>query len=254
MKTIVSFSITLLFAINPSGLLAAEEHQHSGEEHEHSAEEHAKHSPAPAAPEPIPQEHHHHAGMAAMYGPYSARREASGTSWQPEVVTPSGHSCEFGDWSTMTHGFVNLIYDQQGGPRGDTKTFITSMLMLMAQRPSARRNARPARHGVGGPVDGQKRLSAAAADRGDGRRATPLIDRQHPHDLFMELAASYSRLSATQLGVRLCRPAGRAGARSAGVHASVLGRGQPRGADLASLARLHAHHLRRGDARLRLGT
>jgi len=35
----------------------------------------------------------------------------------------------------MTHGVANLIYDRQGGPRGDRKTFTTSMLMMMGQRP-----------------------------------------------------------------------------------------------------------------------
>ena len=28
-----------------------------------------------------------------------------------------------GDWSVMAHGFVNLVYDRQTGPRGDDKTF-----------------------------------------------------------------------------------------------------------------------------------
>jgi len=34
----------------------------------------------------------------------------------------------------MVHGLVNLIYDDQGGPRGATQTFSNSWLMLLARR------------------------------------------------------------------------------------------------------------------------
>ena len=70
-------------------------------------------------------------------------------------------------------------------------------------------------------------LLLQTGETADGQ--TPLIDRQHPHDLFMELAATYShRLSESSSAVRLCRPARRAGARPAGLHASLLRRGQSR--------------------------
>ena len=89
----------------------------------------------------MPDMDHSSAGhqMAGMYGPYPMGREASGTSWQPESTPHQGIHHNMGDeWMTMVHGFANLIYDDQGGPRGDTKTFSTSMLMLMAQRPVGR--------------------------------------------------------------------------------------------------------------------
>ena len=66
--------------------------------------------------------------------PTRQRAKSSGTSWQPDAAPPQGIHARFGAWDTMTHGFANLIYDDQGGPRGDTKTFMTSMLMVMAQR------------------------------------------------------------------------------------------------------------------------
>jgi uncharacterized cupredoxin-like copper-binding protein len=139
----------------------------------------------------------HGQGMRASYGPYSATREASGTSWQPDAAPHEGIHAKFGEWDTMTHGFANLIYDDQGGPRGDTKTFVTSMLMFMGNRAvgeagtiglRAMLSADPA-WGKGGYP-----LLLQTGETADGQ--TPLIDRQHPHDLFMELAASYShRLS-----------------------------------------------------------
>lgn len=137
-----------------------------------------------------------HSGMShtmqGMYGPYSMTREASGTSWQPESSPHEGIMAMPGEWMTMIHGDINLIYDHQGGPRGDTKTFSSSMLMMMGQRPLGEGTL-----GLRGMVsadplmgkDGYP-LLLQTGETADGQ--TPLIDRQHPHDLFMELAASYS--------------------------------------------------------------
>jgi hypothetical protein len=72
--------------------------------------------------------------MRGMYGPYSMTREASGTSWQPDSSPHEGIMAMTGEWMTMIHGFVNQVYDDQGGPRGDTKNFSSSMLMVMGQR------------------------------------------------------------------------------------------------------------------------
>src|SRR5262249_52531699 len=132
-----------------------------------------------------------HAEMRGMYGPYLMERESSGTAWQPDASPHAGIHAMFGEWSTMTHGIVNLIYDDQGGPRGDTKTFSTSMLMVMAQRPVGEGTL-----GVRGMVSADplmgKRGYPLLLQTGESANGEPLIDRQHPHDLFMELAASYS--------------------------------------------------------------
>ncbi len=75
--------------------------------------------------------------MCGMYGPYRMTREASGTSWQPDNTSMEGVDGMQGPWMTMWHGYVNAVYDHQGGPCGDKKTFAESMPMLMAQRPLA---------------------------------------------------------------------------------------------------------------------
>jgi hypothetical protein len=130
--------------------------------------------------------------MRGMYGPYPMSREASGTSWQPDSTPHEGLMGMRGDWMTMLHGEANLIYDHQGGPRGDDKTFSTSMLMLMAQRPLGEGTL-----GLRGMVSADPLMGKSGyplllqtGETADGR--TPLIDRQHPHDLLMELATSYS--------------------------------------------------------------
>src|SRR5712692_3537381 len=141
----------------------------------------------------VRSEHQHGSSeMLGALGRYPMTRESSGTAWQPDASPHQGIHAMYGEWSTMTHGFANLIYDRQGSPRGDTKTFSTSMLMLMGQRPLG--DGTVALRGMvsADPLMG-KRGYPLLLQTGETANGAPLIDRQHPHDLFMELSASYSR-------------------------------------------------------------
>jgi hypothetical protein len=134
---------------------------------------------------------HHHA-MAGMLGPYPMTREGSGTSWQPEASPMAGMHLMSGGWMVMLHGFADLAYDRQGGPRGGDKLIVPSMFMAMGQRAlgagtfgvRTMLSLDPAMGKSGYP------LLLQTGETADG--ATPLVDRQHPHDLVMELAVAYS--------------------------------------------------------------
>ena len=140
--------------------------------------------------DPVSEEPGQHE-MRGMYGGYPMSRESSGTSWQPDASPHQGIHAMYGDWSTMTHGFANLIYDRQGGPRGDRKTFSTSMLMVMGQRPVGDGTL-----GLRGMVSADPLMGKSGypllLQTGESANGAPLIDRQHPHDLFIELATTYS--------------------------------------------------------------
>lgn len=130
--------------------------------------------------------------MPAQFGAYPMSREASGTSWQPEAAPLEMLSTSAGDWSLMLHGFGNVIQDRLTGPRGNHKTFTETMLMGMAQRPLG-----PGTLGLRAMVSLDPTMGSSGypllfqtGETADGR--TPLIDRQHPHDAFMELSSSYS--------------------------------------------------------------
>ncbi len=132
--------------------------------------------------------------MRAMLGSYRMTREASGTSWQPDSAPMEGLHLPAGAWSIMLHGNASLVYDDQGGPRGATKTFSQSMLMAMASRPAGDRGTLGLRAMLSlDPAMGRRGypLLFATGETADGR--DELVDRQHPHDLFMELSASYAR-------------------------------------------------------------
>ena len=130
--------------------------------------------------------------MAGALGSYSMMRDASGTAWQPDSTPMEGINAAHGGWSTMLHGYAFGVYDNQGGPRGGDKAFSESMLMIMAQRPAGP-GALTLRTMLSlDPLMGPSGypLLLQTGETANGR--TPLIDRQHPHDLFMELAATYS--------------------------------------------------------------
>ena len=68
-------------------------------------------------------------GMTGDQGAYPMTRDASGTAWQPDSAPMESIHADVAGWSTMLHGWIAGVYDNQGGPRGATKTFEESMLM-----------------------------------------------------------------------------------------------------------------------------
>jgi hypothetical protein len=144
------------------------------------------------ADEAMPTGHLHHEAMTGALGPYSTTREASGTAWQPETTPHAGAHVTAGRWSLMGHAMLFGVYDWQGGPRGDEKGFVSGMAMGMARRPLGPGTLQ-LRAGLSpDPLMGKRGfpLLLASGETADG--VVPLVDRQHPHDLVMELSASFS--------------------------------------------------------------
>ncbi len=131
-------------------------------------------------------------GMAGRYGPYDFTRDGSGTSWHPDSTPMDGLHAMNGPWMSMVHGFIDALYDEQGGPRGASKSFSISMLMLMAQRALTDGSLGLRLMVSGDPLMGKDGypLLFQTGETADGHE--PLIDRQHPHDLLMEASVSYS--------------------------------------------------------------
>jgi hypothetical protein len=136
--------------------------------------------------------------MTGALGAYPMNREASGTSWQPDASTHAGEHLMRGDWMLMGHATLNGVYDWQQGPRGADMGFVSGMIMGMAKRPFVNGDALQLRIMLSPePLMGPRGypLLLQTGETADGK--TPLVDRQHPHNLFMEAAVSYShRLTA----------------------------------------------------------
>ena len=127
-------------------------------------------------------------------GSYPVTRDASGTSWQPDAAEHMGglHLMS-SDWMLMGHMMLFGIYDTQSGPRGDDKFFAGGMLMGMARRDFAGGDTLTFRAMLSpDPFMGKGGYPLLLATGETANGVTPLIDRQHPHDLFMELSGSYS--------------------------------------------------------------
>ena len=161
---------------------------------------HDDHAPPEHADHPAPPEHAGHAeheahgeSMRGALGPYPMSREASGTSWQPDSSHHGGVHATAGEWTFMGHALINAVYSWQEGPRGDEMGFVSGMVMGSARRDFADGSTLQLRAMLSPePLMGRRGypLHLAAGETADG--VNTLIDRQHPHDLFMELSASYS--------------------------------------------------------------
>jgi hypothetical protein len=131
--------------------------------------------------------------MGGALGPYSMMQDASGTAWQPASTPMAGMMWASSGWTGMLHGYADLVYDHQSGPRGDSAVFSESMVMAMAQ------------HGAGpgtltvkamlslDPLMGPSGYPLLLQTGETANGTTSLIDRQHPHNLFMEMSATYAR-------------------------------------------------------------
>lgn len=132
--------------------------------------------------------------MTGLFGGYPMARDASGTSWQPDAAPHDGWHASADGWELMAHAMVDAVYDSQSGPRGDTQWFVEGMVMGAARRDLGAGEVLNLRAMLSpDPFMGRRGypLLLASGETADGR--TPLIDRQHPHELVMELSAAYSR-------------------------------------------------------------
>lgn len=165
------------------------------------AQDHGAHRPASRS-EPAHEEHagsasgdEHARMMGAMTGPLGIplQQNASGTAWQPASTPMYGHMAHHGDWTFMLHYLAFAGLDVQRSDRGETEGFTTNWVMAMAQHPL-----------VGGELTARAMLSLEPAflgtngyalllQTGETSGGEPLVDRQHPHDLFMEVALKYNR-------------------------------------------------------------
>jgi hypothetical protein len=147
--------------------------------------------PAPEQPMQTDMTAHHE--MTGALGPYPITREASGTAWQPDSSEDTGLMEMSGGWMLMAHGVANFVYDHQSGPRGDNMAFVSGMVMGMASHRLGNGSVQFRAMLSPEPLMGPRGypLLLATGETANGRDR--LIDRQHPHDLFMELSTSLSQ-------------------------------------------------------------
>ena len=116
----------------------------------------------------------------------------SGTAWEPASVPAHEWMLMPNGWELMAHGVIFTDYNQQGGPRGEGKAESVNWGMLMEQ------------HALGsGTILFRQMFSAESLtsphpgfpelfQTGETYHGEPLVDHQHPHNVFAELSALYT--------------------------------------------------------------
>lgn len=150
-----------------------------------AAQDHSAHQ------QPAPEHQHDVATMAAVF----PAREASGTSWQPDLTPMIAIHRELGAWSFMGHAniFGQYLYESGEIHRSSRQAGSINWFMGMLRRPigegrfgmRAMMSLEPWTIGGCGYPD---LLATGEVCDGD-----TIHDLQHPHDLFMELAVDYER-------------------------------------------------------------
>ena len=254
--------------------------------------QHEHHQSAPAAtptPAPQPPIHQHGAAPAATVTPVPAESPHTGhdapASAEPPMqqgehmqmnrdaeAHPPEHNLFQSDMSLMTGmtprdsmggmampgwhfmvlGVGRVGYNHQGGASGDDAVESSNWIMVHAA------------HDLGGgrlslmlmnsfePWTFEKRGSPELFQTGESLRGRPLVDRQHPHDLFMNLSATYRFPLGSDGAAWIQLRRRRARHRSDRFHAPGLVGGKPDGAARPPLGRLLAHHVQRRDRGRRL--
>jgi hypothetical protein len=138
-------------------------------------------------------------GQMQMGGPVTTLRDnvlrhsSSGTSLEPESSTPPMLMRMSGKWMEMLHGEVAVAEQQQTGPRGRDKLFSVNWVMPMAQRSTAHGQWTLVSMFSLEPATVTGRYYPELFQQGETAFGKAIVDGQHPHDFFMELAAIYDQ-------------------------------------------------------------
>lgn len=135
-------------------------------------------------------------------------RNGSGTGWLPDVSPMYGYMIHSKKWMYMIHGNIFIRYNKQDlsrkGSRGGEKWDAPNWLMFMGQTAIGKKGLFHfstmfsaddiIAGGSGYPLLFQS---------GETYKRKPLVDRQHPHDLFSELSVGYTHAFSSKSDLSL---------------------------------------------------
>src|SRR2546429_1567881 len=143
--------------------------------------------------------------LRAQVGPLGIpeTRMGSGTSWLPDASPMHAAHYMLGRWTLMVHGKGFFQYDWRGGSRGSNQLGIVNWAMAAASGRLGGGQLQLRAMFSAEPWTTGSRGYPLVVQSGESYQGAPLHDRQHPHDLFMELAALYERPVAQNLALSL---------------------------------------------------
>lgn len=166
-------------------------------QHEH----HMSRGDTTMANDTTPPHHQHHMQDMDMSHAFSLHfpmsRNGSGTGWLPDASPMYGTMHHAGKWMYMLHGNVFLRYNSQDfsnkGSRGGSKFDAPNWVMFMGQR----RTGNKGLFRFSSMLSLDELIAGGSGypllfQSGESYKGKPLVDRQHPHDLFSELSVGYT--------------------------------------------------------------
>ena len=136
-------------------------------------------------------------------------RTGSGTSWLPDASPMYASHVTLGGWDLMLHGVAFAQLDAQSSERGDRQLNSVNWGMIMGGHDLAGGRIHLRTMVSAEPLTVGSRGYPLLLQSGETYRGQSLHDRQHPHDLFMELSAIYDREIAPGVAMQLyVAPAG----------------------------------------------
>jgi hypothetical protein len=168
-------------AVLPSVLLAALVVSSASAQHGHEGHEHSQ------SPGQMP-------GMSMPTGSEGApsMHQASGTSFNPASAPMEMIHRQAGAWILMFHGSAFITEIQQTGPRGAGKLASMNWFMGVAQRPIGAGTLTFRAMLSLDPATVTQRRYPELFQTGESAYGKPIVDGQHPHDLFMEVSVQYA--------------------------------------------------------------
>jgi YHS domain-containing protein len=147
-----------------------------------------------SSPSSTTEQHQHPAATPAQeHGDHDMQmaREGSGTAWLPDTTPMYAIHWQRGPWQFMAHENAFIQFLRDSGNRGDDQFGSINWIMGMAQR-----NAGKGRVTFRGMFSAEPWTIRGCGypdllASGEQCKGEKIHDRQHPHDLLMEISAEY---------------------------------------------------------------
>jgi hypothetical protein len=133
-------------------------------------------------------------GPAASFSANVLRHDGSGTDLEAgSGAPPMLMRMTENNWMFMLHGNAMAVDQHQSGLRGHDKFFSVNWFMPMAQRTGGSNQITLRTMLSLEPATITGRYYPELFQQGETAYGKPIVDGQHPHNLFMEIAALYDR-------------------------------------------------------------
>ena len=142
--------------------------------------------------------------LAILFGAMATARAESGPGVLETAAAPRAEAAAgIGRFTTVVHGWAFLTSNRQGGRSGDQDFESQNHVMIVSSRPVGSWTLTLLGTFTAEPMTVPRQGAPELFQRGETYKDVLLVDRQHAHDLFVELGTLWSRGFAKRSRFRL---------------------------------------------------